>query len=226
MKGNIQLLALCAIICSLTRRAEAGDPAITSCTLSGKEGINSNLTVELTYNGQPHSYTQLGIHNPEGSMANLSCEGLWNSTGFPSHTKCYSGYNYIYFYYSSTSISTATFIISGLSFRSNPQTYPKFLYVYIRNDDNQGSQFNCSSFTSPSYTAQLIGNYLYYIIHIYIGVSLNMMDNTTALAKTRIHINFQVQNAIPAAITYYVFRFPPDSLSTSSIATVCIYIYI
>ena len=164
MKGNIQLLTLWAIICSLTRRAEAGDPAITSCTLIGKEGINSNLTVELTYNGQPHSRTYLAIKSPESSMASLSCEGLWNSTGFPSFTKCYSGYNYIYFYYSSTSISAATFIISGLSFRSNPQTYSEFLSVRASNDDNQGGPFNCSSFTSPSYTAQLIGNYLYYVI--------------------------------------------------------------
>ena len=47
------------------------------------------------------------------------------------------------------------------------------------------------------------------------------MDSTTALAETRIQISFQVQNAIPAALTYYVFRFPPDSLFSSSIATVC-----
>ena len=64
IKGNIQILARWIIICSITERAEAEKPGISSCTLSGEEGINSNLTIEVLYNGQPHSKIKFGISSP------------------------------------------------------------------------------------------------------------------------------------------------------------------
>ena len=171
IKGNIHILVVWIIICSITERAEAEKPGISSCTLSGEEGINSNLTIEVIYNGQPHSQTQLSINSFGRGMSNLSCEGLWNSSGFPSYTECNSNYFYIYFKYPISSISTATFIISGLTFPPNPQTYSNFMYIYAWNNDREYGYSKCSSFTSPSYTAQLLGNYPLYIykyIYIYI----------------------------------------------------------
>ena len=56
-----------------------------------------------------------------------------------------------------------------------------------------------------------------------------MMNNSISYQKTDIQISFTVENAIPAEMTYYTFKFPPNTLTSSSLCTVCIssiYIYL
>ena len=162
MKKSTQILIILVIISSLNLRAKAEMPGITKCTASGVQGINTNLTLTVTYNGESHCFMKFIVITESTGMSSLSCSGLWKKSEFPSFTNCkINRPGTISLEYPSTSISTATFIFSGFTFRPNSQIYSDLFKVLIRNKDSVKSRIFCSSFTSPSYTGQLLSNYLY-----------------------------------------------------------------
>ena len=149
---------------------ERESASITSCTVEVYAGVNQTMKINVIYKGIPHLETFGVLTNPVQNFAyNLpvnyplitSPELGISACSFSGSMQPTGRRRYFRFNYAQNSITSITILIPELvTFPVQFTTYTNTVKVTIKyNTPAWENDVPCQSFTTPSYTHELYGNY-------------------------------------------------------------------
>ena len=151
------LSVLLIILVSLLKEIKAY-PNVKECAVSDiQPGIHTNMTLQLTYNGESHSCTEIEIPDKILIDIDQSCDGVWAS--HLTITGCfqndYGSYTNIYIIYSPTTIQSTNITLSGITYPLQSITLDNYPRTYVYNSNAPMYTLCRTNITTPSYAIQL-----------------------------------------------------------------------